>query len=50
MSTGGEALPPGHDRYPGRRPWGARALLDTPPAPARPGRGPHADVRPREAL
>jgi len=49
VSAGGEALPPGHDRYPGGRPRSARALLDPPAAPPRQERGSRGD-RPRAAL
>jgi hypothetical protein len=49
VSAGGEALPPGHDRYPGGRPRSARALLDPPAPPSRPERGSRGD-RSRAAL
>src|SRR6266446_1245591 len=49
VSAGGEAVPPGHDRYPGGRPRSARALLDPPAAPSRPERGSRGD-RSRAAL
>jgi len=50
MSTGGEALPPGHDRYPRWRPRSARPLLDPPTAAARQGRGWSLGDRSRAAL
>src|SRR3984893_12491077 len=49
VSAGGEAVPPGHDRYPGGRPRSARALLDPPAAPPRPERESGGD-RPRAAM
>jgi len=43
-------LPPGHDRYPRRRPRSARPLLDPPTAAARQGRGWSLGDRSRAAL
>ena len=50
VSAGRQAQPPGHDRYPGRRPRGPWPLLDAPAPPAGQGQDLTADVAAREPL
>jgi len=50
VSAGRQALPPGHDRHPGRWPGGSRAVLDAPPPPPGQGDRPPTPTRAREAL